>query len=152
MVSMNRASYYIELALFIVLIFMYGFTAYQRNLVWQDNMSLWTDNVKKTPENPRAYQYLGLAYHDVNDLNNAIIQYKKSLALDPLQPDVHNNIGISYFNRGDVDKAIMHFKYALSIDPSHADAHYNLGIAYGEKGLVDLAQEEMRKGMKLPRR
>ena len=149
---MNRAPYYIELALLVVLLCMYGFMSYQRNLVWQDDMSLWTDNVKKAPGNPRAYQYLGLAYHDVKDFDNAIIQYKKSLSLNPLQPDVHNNIGVSYFNRGDVDTAIMHFKHALSINPSHADAHYNLGIAYGEKGLVDLAQEEIRKGMKLPRR
>jgi Flp pilus assembly protein TadD len=149
---MKKATYYIELAFLVVLICSYGITTYQRNLVWKDDLSLWTDNVKKAPGNPRAYHYLGLAYDDVKDFDNAIFQYKKSLALDPLQPDVHNNIGVSYFYRGEVDTAIMHFKHALSINPSHADAHYNLGIAYGEKGLFDLAQEEMRKGMQLPRR
>lgn len=149
---MKKANFYIELALFFVLICSYGFTTYQRNIVWKDDLMLWTDNVKKSPGDARAYEYLGLAYHDVNDLDNAIIQYKKSLALNPLKADVHNNIGVSYFYRGDVDTAIMHFKHALSINPSHADAHYNLGIAYGEKGHFDLAHEEIRKGMQLPRR
>ena len=149
---MKKATYYIELALFVLLIFTFGFASYQRNLVWKDDMSLWTDNVKKSPGDARAYEYLGLAYHDVNDLDNAIIQYKKSLFLNPSKADVHNNIGVSYFYRGEVDSAILHFNHALSINPSHADAHYNLGIAYGEKGLFDLAQEEMRKGMQLPRR
>jgi len=149
---MKKVTYCIELALFFVLIFAYGITTHQRNIVWNDDISLWTDNVKKAPGDARAYEYLGLAYHDINDIDNAIIQYKKSLSLNPLDPDVHNNIGVSYFYRGEVDTAIRHFKHALSINPSHADAHYNLGIAYGEKGLYDLAQEEIRKGMHLPRR
>ena len=148
---MNKTLYYIELSFLLVIISISGLTAYQRNFVWKNDISLWTDNVKKAPTKARAYQYLGLAYHDIQDFTGAILQYKKSLALDPLQPDVHNNIGISYFYKGDVDIAITHFKHALSIDPFHADAHYNLGIAYGEKGFYELAQEEIRKGMKLPR-
>jgi tetratricopeptide (TPR) repeat protein len=140
----------IELLVVIVLALLYGSATYQRNSVWKDDLSLWTDIVKKTPRQARAYHYLGLAYHNSNDLDSAIIHYKKSLSLNPFQSDVHNNIGISYFYRGDVDTAIIHFKHALSINPNHADAHYNLGIAYGEKGLLDLAHEEIRKGKRLP--
>jgi len=144
---MNRTTRYIESAFLIVLIFMCGFMTYQRNFVWKDDVSLWTDNVKKAPMNARAFQYLGLAYHNAGDIDRAIEEYKKSLILNPFQPDVHNNIGISYFYNGETDAAIRHFKHALSINPSHRDAHYNLGIAYGEKGLFNLAQEEIRKGM-----
>jgi len=149
---MNRSIRTIESALLVLLLFICGFMTYQRNLVWKDNMSLWTDNVKKAPMNPRAYQYLGLAYHNMEDFDHAILQYKKSLILNPLQPDVHNNIGVSYFHRGEVDTAVMHFKHAISINPAHGDAHYNLGIAYGEKGLFERAEEEIRKGMQLRRR
>jgi Flp pilus assembly protein TadD len=141
----------ISLVSFIMLILILSIATYQRNKIWSDDLSLWSDIVRKSPHKPRAYHYFGLAFHDAGNFDQAIATYKKSLSLNPLQADVHNNIGVSYFYRGDVDTAISHFKHAIRINPSHADAHYNLGIAYGEKGLFDLAHEEINKGMKLNR-
>ena len=143
------AQRWIELIVLISLVLTYGWATYQRNLVWKDGLSLWSDNVKKSPVKARVYNYSGLAYHKVGDMDNAILQYKKSLSLNPFYADAHNNIGISYFNKGLLDKAITHFKHAIEVDPSHPDAHYNLGVAYGEKGLTDQAYEEMRKGIEL---
>jgi tetratricopeptide (TPR) repeat protein len=125
---------------------------YQRNFVWKDDLSLWSDIVKKSPFKARVYNYMGLAYNKAGELDNAIIQYKKSLSLDPYYADAHNNIGISYYNKGLTDMAITHFIHAIEINPFHANAHYNLGIAYGEKGLTDKAYEEMRKGIELRKR
>lgn len=142
----------IELLVLISLLLTYGLATYQRNLVWKDDLSLWSDNVKKSPAKARVYNYSGLAYHKVGDMDSAILQYKKSLSLNPFYADAHNNIGISYFEKGLVDKAITHFKHAIEVDPSHPDAHYNLGVAYGEKGLTDEAYEEMRKGIELRNR
>jgi tetratricopeptide (TPR) repeat protein len=149
---MNIATRYIELALLVILLFMYSFATYQRNLVWQDNMSLWTDIVKKSPSKARGYNELGVAYHKVGEIDNAIMQYKESLSLNPFSANTHNNIAVSYFDKGLVDKAISHFKHAIEINPSHADAHYNLGVAYGDKGFIDMANEEIRMGIKLRRR
>jgi tetratricopeptide (TPR) repeat protein len=143
---------FIESAVFIVFILTYGLATYQRNFVWRDNLSLWSDIVKKSPFKARAYDYLGLAYQKAGDLDNAILQYRKSLSLNPFYADVHNNIGIAYFEKGLVDNAISHFKHAIEINPYHADAHYNLGIAYGKKGLIDKAYEEMRRGIELRNR
>lgn len=140
---------WIELLVVISLLLTYGYTAYQRNFVWKDDLSLWSDGVKKSPAKARVNNYLGLAYHKAGDMDNAILQYKKSLSLNPIYADAHNNIGISYFNKGLLDKAIAHFKHAIEIDPFHGDAHYNLGVAYGEKGLTAQAYEEMRKGTQL---
>jgi tetratricopeptide (TPR) repeat protein len=143
---------HIEFALLIVLLLIYGWASYQRNLVWKDDLSLWSDIVKKSPFKARVYDYLGLAYQKAGALDNAILQYRKSLSLDPFCADVHNNIGIAYFEKRLVDNAISHFKHAVEINPYHADAHYNLGIAYGEKGLTDKAYEEMRRGIELRNR
>ncbi|MFZ6016215.1 MAG: tetratricopeptide repeat protein [Nitrospirota bacterium] len=142
----------IELAVIIVMILTYGWATHQRNLVWKDDISLWSDVVKKSPAKARVHNYLGLAYHKIGDMDNAILQHKKSLSLNPFYADAHNNIGIFYFDKGLVDKAITHFKHAIEINPAHADAHYNLGVAYGEKGLNELAYEEMRKGIELRKR
>ncbi len=143
---------WVELLVVIAAVLIYGWDTYQRNLVWKDDLTLWSDVVKKSPAKARTYDHLGLAYHRVGDMDNAILQYKKSLSLYPFSSGVHNNIGISYYDKGLVDKAISHFRHAIEINPSHADAHYNLGIAYGDKGLIDLANEEIRKGIELRNR
>jgi tetratricopeptide (TPR) repeat protein len=142
----------IELIVLIAVILIYGWSTYQRNLVWKDELSLGLDIVKKSSTKARGYNYLGLAYHKVGDIDNAILQYKKSLSLNPFYADAYNNIGISYFYKGSVDKAITNFKHAIEIDPYHADAHYNLGVVYGEKGLIDLAYKEMCKEIELRKR
>ena len=150
MTRVNPHRYWdISLVLFIMFVLVLSLATYQRNKIWNNDLSLWSDIVRKSPYKARAYQYLGLAFHDTGNLDRAIAEYKKSLSLNPLHADVHNNIGVSYFYRGDVDTAITHFKHAISIDPSHSDAHYNLGIAYGEKGLFELAHEEISKGLRL---
>lgn len=141
-----------EVVVFIGLVLAYSWATYQRNLIWKDDLSLWSDNVKKSPAKARVYNYSGLACHKIGDMDNAILQYKKSLSLNPFYADAHNNIGISYFDKGLTDKAISHFKHAIKVDPFHADAHYNLGVAYGEKGLIDLAYVEMHKGIELGKR
>ena len=143
---------WVEQLVFVCLILVFGLATYQRNLIWKDDLTLWSDNVKKSPAKARVYDYLGLAYQKAGDLDNAIRQYRKSLSLDPFYADAHNNIGIAYFDKGLVDDAITHFKHAIEIDPSHADAHYNLGVAYGEKGLIGPAYEEMLTGIRLRRR
>ncbi|NCO68719.1 MAG: hypothetical protein COY75_05755 [Nitrospirae bacterium CG_4_10_14_0_8_um_filter_41_23] len=148
----KKALIWIESIVLISLLFTYGWVTYQRNLVWKDDLSLWSDIVKKSPNKSRAYNYLGLAYHKVGDMDYAILQYKKSLSLNPFEVEAHINLGVSYFYKGQVDKAILHFKHAIEVSPNNADAHYNLGVAYGEKGLIDMANEEMRKGIELRKR
>ena len=146
---MEQIKRYFEFIILFGFVLIYGLSTYQRNLVWKDDLSLWSDGVKKSPNKLWVNYYLGLAYYKAGDMDNAILQYKKSLSLNPFYADAHNNIGIAYFNKGLLDKAIAHLKHAIEIDPSHGDAHYNLGVAYGEKGLADQAYEEMRKGIEL---
>jgi tetratricopeptide (TPR) repeat protein len=159
-----------EIVIFISLALIYGSATYQRNSTWKDDLTLWSDNVKKSPGKARPYNYLGLAYHKkkledkakarpYNYLglayhkkkleDKAIEQFKKSISLSPFYANAHVNLGVSYFETGHTDKAIGQFKHAIQIKPKHADAHYNLGIAYGEKGMIEEAYSEMRKGMKL---
>ncbi|MEW6418233.1 MAG: tetratricopeptide repeat protein [Nitrospirota bacterium] len=143
---------WVELMVIAGIVLLYGWSTYGRNFVWKDDLSLWSDIVKKSPNKARVYNYLGLAYHKVGDIDNAILQYKKGLSLNPFEIEAHINIGVSYFYKGLVDKAITHFKYVIEINPDNADAHYNLGIAYGSKGEYDLAYEEIRKGIELYKR
>ena len=123
--------------------------AHQRNHAWNNDISLWSDVVKKSPNKARSYTNLGLAYSRLGQQGLAIAQHKKALELNPFFADAYNNLGVCYFDKGRIDKAISHFQHAIKIDSNHADAHYNLGVAYGSKGEFDMAFKEIRIAKRL---
>jgi len=57
--------------------------------------------------NAQAWNYLGLAYHQSGDANDAVDAYKKALALDQNLVEVHYNLGCLWLeqNRPDLAKA-----------------------------------------------
>lgn len=141
---------YLEFVIFIALILSYGWATYQRNFVWEDDLSLWLDVVKKSPYKARPYRWLGTSFYEQKGLvDKAIEYYKISLRLNPFYADAHNNLGIFYFRKGLVDKAISEFEHAIRINPDHVNAHFNLGVAYSKKGSIDKAIEEYAEVLRL---
>ena len=82
--------------------------------------------------NAQAWNYLGLAYHQAGQPNDAADAYKKALALDQNLVEVHYNLGCLWLeqNRPDLAKS--------GIDGLH--------VASGEKspeGLIKLGEAQM---------
>ena len=65
-------------------------------------------------------------YYLDGDTSNAEIEFKKALALNPLEPLVHNNIGLIYAAYGDFKNARGEFLKELEINPTYDDARKNL--------------------------
>ncbi|MFQ5901933.1 MAG: tetratricopeptide repeat protein, partial [Thermodesulfobacteriota bacterium] len=116
-----------------------SFTAYQRNLVWRDEYTLWKDTVDKSPNKARPRSDLGLAYAERGQWDQAIVEYKETLHIDPYYIEAHNNLGNALAEQGKLDEAILHYTEALRINPSFAKAHNNLGLALAEQGKLDEA-------------
>ena len=141
--------YIIEIIIIVTISASYGFAAYQRNVIWKDDLSLWSDVVDKSPNKARPHDYIGIAKYKSRLINDAIKHHKLAINIDPEYPYPYVNLGICYFDKGDVDGAITQFRRAIQLSPSNADAHYNLGIAYGSKGRYDMAFKEMRIAKRL---
>jgi len=45
---------YIEFLVLIVVVLVFGTAAHRRNLVWKDELSLWSNVVKNSPAKPRV--------------------------------------------------------------------------------------------------
>lgn len=131
---------WIELVVLVVVALVYGWSTYQRNLVWKDEFTFWSDVVTKSPDKARPYRCLGTFFYKQKGLTDMAITYIKiSLRLDPYNADAHNNLGICYFSKEWIDEAITEFEYAIRINPDHLNAHYNLAVAYKQKNLLELA-------------
>ncbi|MCX6632166.1 MAG: tetratricopeptide repeat protein [Candidatus Solibacter sp.] len=59
----------------------------------------------------------------------AVAEWRKAIALDPVNAKAHTNLGIALANGGARDAAIAEFQQAVRLNPDNAEAHNNLGVA-----------------------
>lgn len=122
-----------------VIIALYALTAYVRNFAWKDEISLWNDAIKKSPNKSRPYDERGNAYTVKGDIDRGIADYDRAIDLNPYYSSSYNNRGVAYAVKGDVDRAINDFTKALEINPRFTNALSNRGNAYMAKGDIDRA-------------
>ena len=67
-----------------------------RNTVWRDNIVLWSDVVRKAPNNERAHLSLGSAYSVAGMAEKAIAHLTTALQLRPNTASTYNNLGLEY--------------------------------------------------------
>lgn len=76
------------------------------------------DYVKTAPNHPISWTSLGLAYYNLKKYNEAVLNYKKALEIDPKYIDARKNLAITYKTMGDTVKAIIEGQNLVQIDPT----------------------------------
>lgn len=84
----------------------FSLSAYQRNFIWKDALSLWSDVVTKSPVKARPHNNLGKAYVDNGLIDAAILEITEALRLKPNTAVYYINLGNAYLEKGWLDKAI----------------------------------------------
>jgi len=136
-------------SLLTIIIIVFSIATYQRNIIWKDEVSLWEDVVKKSPQNARAHNNLGLTYANKGWTDKAIEHYQIALRLNPSHLMAHNNLGNTYQKKGWIDRAIQEYETVLVLEPEDEIAYNNLGTAYADKGWTDKAMEHYQIALKL---
>jgi tetratricopeptide (TPR) repeat protein len=95
--------------------------------------------------NSGAILRLANLLHDGKFMDQAIIYYKKYLALNEKDPDARVDLGICYYERGDKDDAIAEMKKAITYAPKHQLAYFNLGIVNLSSGNLEEATNWFKK-------
>jgi Flp pilus assembly protein TadD len=121
-----------------------GAAAYNRNSVWKDEITLWEDIVRKSPEKARVHNNLGTAYSKKGLIDKALQEFKNALRLDPDFARAHYNLGTAHAKQGRTEEAIGEFMVAVRLHPYLKEAHYNLGVAYAKKDMMDEAIVEYK--------
>lgn len=136
----SRSNWSIALAALLCLFLVVG--TYQRNRVWQDPLTLWSDAVAKSPGDARAHLNLGNAWEDLNRAEEAETEFREALGLDPKYPQAHYNLGNVLHTQQRYEEAIEHYRQAVRYKPEHVKALNNWGVALRQ---LKQPQQEMAR-------
>jgi len=120
-----------------------------RNAVWQDEVSLWSDAVRKGPGMARAHVNLGKAYLESEQYQEAIDSSRRALDLNPGLDRAHYNIGMAYQHLDRPEEAVASYQRALELRPDLLEARNNLGNVYLVQGRTQDALGEYRRALAL---
>ena len=111
---------------------------------WRSLMLWGKQWVKTDAGNSDAWFFIGHAYQELNQHEQAVAAYRQALRIDPEYAIAWYNLGLTYANLKRYDDAIAAFRQALRINPEHADAWNNLAIAYYLSGNTHAALQAVK--------
>jgi tetratricopeptide (TPR) repeat protein len=86
--------------------------------------------IAENPDQIRAYLYLGVAYQQLNRLDEAIVIYRRALPIaGPDTALMAYNLGNVYYAQGNLTQAEDLYTQALEANPGYAAAYLNRGNA-----------------------
>ena len=125
----------------------YSILTYQRNKVWKDEISLWSNTVDRSPNKARPYNNLGYAFYQHGDITQAIFNFNKAIALYPDYADAYDNLGWTYYNQGNLSRAFDDYNKAIELNPRFAKAYNNRGLLYYKQGRFSQAMADYNEAI-----
>ncbi|MGH8023691.1 MAG: tetratricopeptide repeat protein, partial [Limisphaerales bacterium] len=111
---------------------------------YADAETLWRDTIAKNPGAFLARNNLGDLLIQRGQIDAAIAQYKKSVAIHPDQ-GVFHNLGNALLSRGRISEAWQVFQMELKYDPGSASAWADFGNACLQTGRTGEAIQYLKK-------
>lgn len=93
-------------------------------------------------EEADTHYRLGRAFHNIDMINNAYLEYYRAVELKPTYTKAINEIGWIHYNQGNYQAAINQWKKTLSINPKDQDALSNLAKAFNDMAYLALSKKK----------
>jgi tetratricopeptide (TPR) repeat protein len=126
-----------------------SFWTFERNNVWQNRLTLWTDCVIKSPNKARPHSNLGRVLAERGRTDEGIVHLVEALRIKPDYAVAHNNLGTVMEKQRRFREAIHHYSEAVRIFPQFANAHYNLGVIFHRQGRLNKAMQHYSETLKV---
>ncbi len=114
----------------------------RRAEVWAGSVSLWQSVTETNPLHARAYMSLANSYSEEGLLEDAIVNHKRAISIDPELADAHLNLANTYYKLDRLEEAIKEYIASAQLKPGDGKVRYYLARTYSEVGLIDNAAEE----------
>jgi tetratricopeptide (TPR) repeat protein len=115
---------------------------------WKDGVTLMRDEIEKFPFDANVAYYLGVAYQENGNMDDAVLSYTKCVELNPLHHQARINLGGIYFKQKFYKEAALNFEKALAVPGPHTPYIFaNLGETYLHLGMVDEALKSFNNAL-----
>ena len=94
----------------------------------------WQRILERNPSHVTGHLWYGSLLEDLGRREEALVERRRAVALDPLSPIVNLSLGTTLAQLGRHDEAIRSLHRALEIQPDYPDAHGWLGWIYFKAG------------------
>ena len=101
--------------------------------------------LKASPHNPTLWNFLGLAYAQLNEVDPAIAAFEKVLSISPRNAPTFFNLGVLYGRKGDTAKALEVYRQGLALDPTDVPANQNYALLLMGAGRYREALDPLQK-------
>jgi tetratricopeptide (TPR) repeat protein len=132
-----------------ILTLVYVAASVNRNSVWKNAYTLWSDSIEKDPKRERAWYWLASYYMTEKDNENAQKCYNKSIENNPAFPLAYNGRANLKKETGDLQGALQDYNKAISLDPNYVTAFYNRGITNAALNKLDESIKDYDKSIQL---
>ena len=104
---------------------------------------------KENPDNALAVYYQGLIDYTQRDINSAIANYNKAIAVNPNFSLAYFSRGLANYRLGNLQKALEDYDKALQINPTDPWSYLNRGIVREDLDNVDGALSDYDNAIKI---
>jgi tetratricopeptide (TPR) repeat protein len=99
-------------------------------------------------DDPQTHYNLGLLLSITGRVAEAISEYEKTLARDPMHADARLNMATALARQGKMDVALRELTRLVDQDPDNAVARTNLGVVLIQQGKVEQARVQLEAALR----
>src|SRR5262249_34186196 len=121
-------------AAFAVYVILIGTATVSRVAVWHDSLSLWTDELTRSPDSAIAYNNIATYRFYTDDLPGALASVERAVALDPEWSKPYMNRGVMRDVSGQGELARRDYDRTLELAPDQPSTLNNRGLLRQEAG------------------
>ncbi len=121
-----KTKFYLYTVLIVYIIF-FSYTTYNRNKVWKNGITLFSDVVKKYPSKPFGYWACGIAKNNAQDFKGAITDYTKAIEL--------THCSEAFINKGEIKNDLHLYKKTIQNNHSMAVELVDCATIYYNRGV-----------------
>ncbi len=112
-----------------VCILILGLVTFNRNKVWKDSISLWTDVINKNPSMPFAYYNLGNAHKNIKDFQGAVDAYSGAIKINSGHIQAIYNRAHAYSDMQNHQAAIDDYSKIIQLSPKFGEAYFDRAVS-----------------------
>jgi cytochrome c-type biogenesis protein CcmH/NrfG len=126
-----------------------GSITLQRNTVWTNALTLWSDTVAKSPGKARPHLLLGEALVRAGRRTEAERELRRAVDIDPGYPAGRTSLATFLQRSGRSAEAESQYREVLRLDPDHLAAVFNMADILWSTGRRDEASRLYRRYLEL---